>query len=62
MHPHFTISSLLLIIAAFSIWFAAQRGSYLGFMGISMIAIIGLVFAAIGAAAGTCRPGPSPRF
>ena len=60
MHPpRFTIGSLLLIVAAFSIGLAALKGNDLRGIGLSMLMIIGLLGAALGACSDAGRPGPS---
>jgi hypothetical protein len=60
MHPpRFTIGQLLLIVAAFSISLAALKGNHLWHIGLSMLMIIGLLVAALGACSDAGRPGPS---
>jgi hypothetical protein len=63
MHPpQFTIGRLLLVVAAFCIGLASLEGHNVWFIGLSMLSIIGLLGAAIGAESGA-RSGPSsPRF
>jgi hypothetical protein len=61
MHPpRFTIGQLLLIVTAFSIGLAALKGNDLSGIGLSMLMIIGLLSAALGAGPGAGRPGPPP--
>jgi hypothetical protein len=58
MHPpRFTIGQLLLIVAAFSIGLAALKGNDLRGISLSMLMIIGL----LGAALGACWPRPNTR-
>ncbi len=60
MHaPRFTIGQLLLIVAAFSIGLAALKGNDLKGIGLSVLMIVGLLGAALGAYPGAGRPGPS---
>ncbi len=60
MHPpRFTIGSLLLIVAAFSIGLAALKGNDHRGIGVSMLTIIGLLGAALGACSNAGRPRPS---
>ena len=60
MHPpRFTIGQLLLIVAAFSIGLAALKGNDLRGIGVSMLTIIGLLGAALGACSDGGRPAPS---
>lgn len=64
MHPpRFTVGRHLLIVAACGVGLASMQGNQLWFHGLSMITIIGLLFAAIGAEANASHPGPSsPHF
>jgi hypothetical protein len=60
MHaPRFTIGQILLIVAAFSFGLAALKGNDLKGIGVSMLMIIGLLGAALGACPDAGRPGPS---
>jgi hypothetical protein len=60
MHPpQFTIGSLLFIVAAFSIGLAALKENDLKGIGLSMLMIIGLLGAALGAGSDAGRPKPS---
>jgi len=60
MHPpRFTIGQLLLIVAALSIGLAALKGNDLRGIGLSMLMIIGLLGAALGAWSDAGRPRPS---
>ena len=60
MHPpRFTIGRLLFIIAACSIGLAALKENDLKGIGLSMLMIIGLLGAALGACSDAGRPGPS---
>jgi hypothetical protein len=60
MHPpRFTIGQLLLIVTAFSIGLAALKGNDLRGIGLSMLMIVGLLGAALGAGSDAGRPGPS---
>ena len=60
MHPpQFTIGQLLFIVAAFSIGLAALKGNDLQGIGLSMLMIIGLLGAALGARSDAGRPRPS---
>jgi hypothetical protein len=60
MHPpRFTIGSLILLIAAFGIGLAALKGNDLRGIGVSMLTIIWLLGAALGACSDAGRPGPS---
>ena len=60
MHPpQFTIGQLLLIVAALSIGLAALKGNDLRGIGLSMLMIIGLLGAALGACSDAGRPRPS---
>jgi hypothetical protein len=59
MHPpRFTIGQLLLIVAALGIGLAALQGNDLNGIGLSMLMIIGLLGAALGASPDAGRPGP----
>jgi hypothetical protein len=62
MHPpRFTIGQLLFIITAFSIGLTALKGNDLSGIGLSMLMIVGLLGAALGACPDAGRPGlPSP--
>ena len=55
----FTIGRLLLIVAAFSVGFSALQGNHVWFLGMSVMTLVGLLGAAIGAGPGPSRPGPS---
>ncbi len=60
MHPpRFILGRHLLVVAAFSVGFASMKGNHLLFIGLSMMTIIGLLGAAIGADPGASRPGRS---
>ena len=60
MHPpQFTIGQFLFIIVAFSIGLAALKGNDLRGIGLSMLMIIGLLGAALGACSDAGRPRPS---
>ena len=60
MHPpQFTIGQLLLIVAALSIGLAALKGNDPKGIGLSMLMIIGLLGAALGACSDAGRPRPS---
>ena len=60
MHPpRFTIGQLLLIVAALGIGLAALKGNDLQGIGLSMLMIIGLLGAALGACSDAGRPRPS---
>ena len=60
MHPpRFTIGQLLFIIVAFSIGLAALKENDLKGIGLSMLMIIGLLGAALGAYSDAGRPKPS---
>jgi hypothetical protein len=57
MHPpRLTIGSLLFIVAAFSIGLAALKENDLKGIGLSMLMIIGLLGAALGASSDAGRP------
>ena len=57
MHPpRFTIGSLLFIVAAFSIGLAALKENDLKGIGLSMLMIIGLLGASLGACSDAGRP------
>ena len=59
MHPpRFTIGQLLLIVAAFSTGLAALKGNHLWQSGLTMLTIMGLLLAALGACSDAGRPGP----
>jgi hypothetical protein len=61
MHPpRFTVGRHLLIVAACGVGLASMQGNHLWFMGLSMMTVIGLLGAAIGAGPEAARPGPSP--
>ena len=60
MHPpRFTIGQLLLIVAALGIGLAALKGNDPGGIGLSMLMIILLLVAALGACSGAGGPRPS---
>ena len=60
MHPpRFTVGRHLLVIAACGVAFASMKGDHLWFMGLSMMTVIGLLGAAIGAGPEAARRGPS---
>jgi hypothetical protein len=60
MHPpQFTIGQLLFIVAAFSIGLAALKGNDPRGIGLSMLMIILLLGAALGARFGAGGPRPS---
>jgi hypothetical protein len=60
MHPpHFTISSLLFLVAAFGVGFASLRGDHLWFSGLSLLTTLSLVISAIGASSDSGRRRPS---
>jgi hypothetical protein len=59
MHPpRFTIGQLLFIVTAFSIGLTTLKGNDLSSIGLSMLMIIGLLGAALGASPDAGRPGP----
>jgi|GEM_PF-6154982 len=59
MHlPRITLGSLLLVVAALSVGFASLKGNYLWFLGVSLMTIVGLLGAAIGANSDADRSGP----
>ncbi len=60
MHPpRFTTGRHLLVIAACGISFASMQGNHLGFMGLSIMIVVGLLGAALGASPQPARSGPS---
>jgi hypothetical protein len=60
MHPpRFAIRQLLFIVAALSIGLAALKENDLSGIGLTMLMIIGLLGAALGACPDAGRPGPS---
>jgi hypothetical protein len=60
MHPpRFTIGQHLLIVAALSFGLAALKGNDPGGIGLSMLMIIVLLVAALGAWSGSGGPRPS---
>jgi hypothetical protein len=60
MHsPRFTIGQILLIVAAFGIGLAALMGNNIDGIGMSMLMIIGLLGAALGASPDSGRQRPS---
>ena len=62
MHPpRLTIGSLLFIVAAFSIGFAALKDNDLKGIGLFMLMIIGLLGAALGAGSDAGRSGHTLR-
>ena len=61
MHlPRFTLSRHLFVVAACGVGFASMKGDHLWFIGLSMMTIIGLLGATIGADSDGVRPGPTP--
>jgi hypothetical protein len=63
MHlPRFTIGSFALVVAALGVALASLKGNHLWFIGLSMMTIIGLLGAAIGANdLGRARPAAQGR-
>ncbi len=62
MHPpRLTIGSLLLIVAAFGVGLAALKGDHIWRIGMSMLTIVGLLGAALGACSDAGRSGPSSK-
>ncbi len=60
MHPpRPTIGSLLLIVAAFGVGLASLKGNHIWIGGMSILTILGLLGAAVGASSDAGRPGPS---
>jgi uncharacterized membrane protein YfcA len=60
MHPpRFSIASLLLIVAAFGVALAALKGNHVWFQGITIMTVLGLVGAAIGASPEPSRAAPT---
>ncbi len=60
--PRLTIGRLLLLIAAFGVVMAALQGNHVWFQGVSIMTVVGLLGAAIGAGTETGQPRPAPPF
>jgi hypothetical protein len=54
--PRLTIGQLLLIVAASCIGLASLNGNHIWFMGLSVMTIVGLLGAALGASSDASRP------
>lgn len=60
MHPpRLTIGRLMLVVAASGVGFASLQGNHVGFMGLSIMAVLGLLGAAIGAGTADGRSMPT---
>ena len=61
-HIQFTISRLLLLIAALGVTLASLQGNHVWFMGISIMTVVGFLGAAIGVETSVGRPGPTTPY